>query len=208
LFDSILLLLTSSDPKGRNTLRIKRLVLQVKQQNDAVMKTFLFLIAPIFPLTVLAEPLFDFASVGSPSSLKFAEGKSELTVGEDGLTVDTPNAWSAGWQYPKTGLTGSPNEGAVLILTALGTTGSDSPVLQIRLLSAEWKRADVYEFPLDRLDATEVTNLPASSEWGFPIPQDEPGLEPGEAIAHIQFLLKGSGGNSPWRLQLRSSGSD
>lgn len=144
-----------------------------------------------------------FSEMPEPSPLRFAQEQMTMEKTPDGLAVEAPNFWSCGWQMANISWPLDAVEGKPLILRACGSAPIGEFRLVLRLRSADWQRADVYEIPLPQLEAAQMVDFESTSPLGEPVEKEEGGLNPGESPAHLQFVFKGQG-NAPVSMVLES----
>ncbi len=179
----------------RNMLRGVPLVSSPTPVSIGVMRLFLY--ATLCGLLLCSvgrtsEPV-KFADLGVGKPLKFADGKMTAAVEDGALRVSAPQMWSCGWQYERPVYDLGEADGTKrLFVTASGTAPAAAKLI-VRLVSTDWKRADIYEIPLAGLSSGEAADVEATTVYGEPSEREGEGLMENEAPAHLQFLTKGEG---------------
>jgi hypothetical protein len=154
----------------------------------------------VVSITVRASDSVSFSNLGEAVALKYAENEMVLRMEEDALVAEAPNFWKCGWQIQRPTLPSlNTDSKKPLVILAKGESANAELVLKLRFVSGDWSRADIYEIPLNGLNAGDFTEFEATTNLGQPSEQENGGLSEGEAVGALQFLFRGKG-NAPLNL--------
>lgn len=167
---------------------------------------FVSLLVCIFCGSAPAADFLPLGELGKPSPLKFAEGEMLLEIEGSSMRVEAPSFWKWGWQVRQPALPGLEADGEKrLVVRAEGSSANEELTLKVRLVSADWSRADLYEIPLSGLAPGTPGEFASGTPYGEPSEQENGGLTGGEPPGAIQFLLAGKG-RAPVQLVLHAIG--